>query len=109
LSVEVVRRPAKPLPEKVAKISGPRSGPKKVRRLIGKAHATRRLSGVAEEMGGGAYLFVVGPEQEEDELMDYERLCDSCRGVYLSGHDSPDGKTVGPCLRISRQFLSAIT
>jgi hypothetical protein len=42
-----------------------------------------RISGVAEEMGGGANLLLVGAEQA-DELMDYERLCESAEAyIYL--------------------------
>ena len=37
ISVEVVRKPPKPVPEKVAKVSGPRSsGPRRTRRWIGR-------------------------------------------------------------------------
>ena len=40
---------------------------------LAEAHAAARVRGFASSMGGGADLFVVGPEQE-DELRDYERL-----------------------------------
>ena len=41
---------------------------------LAKADAAARVRGFAEEVAGGEDLLVAGPEQE-DEPMDYERLC----------------------------------
>ena len=50
---------------------------------LGEAHATARLSGVAEAVGGGADLLVALSEQE-DEPMDYERLCASAEAFIYA-------------------------
>ena len=70
---------------------------------LAEAHAAARVGGFASSMGGGADLFVVGPEQEEEQGL---REAVRQRGsVRLHGHDSADGEEVGPWLRISKQFL----
>ena len=43
---------------------------------MAEADAATRLRGIAEALGGGAHLLVALSEQE-DEPMDYERLCAS--------------------------------
>jgi len=63
LRVEIVRKPAKPVPEKVAMIwaeEWAKKG-KKVdwQRL---AHAAQRLQGITPQMGGGKDLLLVGSE-----------------------------------------------
>jgi hypothetical protein len=51
---------------------------------LGEDHAAARLRGFAEEVGRRADLLVAWPEQE-DELMDYERLCASAEAfVYAA-------------------------
>jgi hypothetical protein len=51
---------------------------------LGEAHAAARVRGFAEEVAGGEDLLVAGPEQE-DEPMDYERLCASAEAfVYTA-------------------------
>ena len=46
---------------------------------------SRGFSGVAEEMGGGANLLLLVGAEQADELMDYERLCDSAEAfIYLA-------------------------
>jgi hypothetical protein len=63
-SVEVVRKPPKPVSEEVEPRFGHRSssGPRKARGggLLAEAHATARLQSVAEEVGGGEDFLVVG-------------------------------------------------
>ena len=50
----------------------------------GEDHAAARIRGFAEEVGGGADLLLVGSEQE-DEPIDYERLCASAEAfVYAA-------------------------
>jgi hypothetical protein len=51
LSVEVVRKPSKPVPEEVARISGRRSGPRKARRWTGRGSCRREDFGCCR--GGG--------------------------------------------------------
>ena len=51
---------------------------------LAKAHAAARVGGSAPSMGGAANVLVVGPEQD-DEPMDYERLCASAEAfVYAA-------------------------
>jgi hypothetical protein len=50
---------------------------------LGKAHAATRIRGLAEKVGGEADLLVAGPEQE-DEPMDYERLCASAEALVYA-------------------------
>ena len=51
---------------------------------LAKADAAARVRGLAEEVGGGEDLLVALPEQEE-EPMDYERLCASAEAfVYAA-------------------------
>src|SRR5215210_4466608 len=73
---------------------------------LGEAHAASRLQGVAEEVGGGAYLLVVEPEQTDEQgLREAMRECGSVR---VRGHDSSDGAAISMCLRLSRQFLERL-
>jgi putative transposase len=51
VSVEVVRKPGKPLPEEVAKAFGPKSWPRRVKRLTGRGSCLRRASGCCREGG----------------------------------------------------------
>ncbi len=84
VSVELVRKPSKPIPEKVAKVWAQEWA--KVRRedRLAEAHAAERLSSVAQEVGGRANLLLALSEQE-DELRDYERLCASAEAfVYAA-------------------------
>ena len=51
---------------------------------LGEAHAAARVCGFASQVGGGEDLLLAKPEQE-DELMDYERLCASAEAfVYAA-------------------------
>jgi hypothetical protein len=51
---------------------------------LAEADAAKRLRGFAAQMGGGAHLLLVRAEQE-DELRDYERLCESAEAfVYAA-------------------------
>ena len=51
---------------------------------LGKAVASQRYSGFAEEVGGRTHVFLDRAEQV-DELRDYERLCASGEGfVYAA-------------------------
>ena len=55
LSVEVVRKPPKPVPQKVAKRwaeEWAKEGKRRPEDRLAKAHATERLSSVAEKVGG---------------------------------------------------------
>ena len=45
LSVEVARKPEKPVPEKVAEVSGPGSGPGRARRSAGRGSCRRGVCG----------------------------------------------------------------
>jgi hypothetical protein len=74
-SVQIVRKPPKPIPEKLARRSGRRKmgqGGPKVR--LAKAHAAARIGGSAPQVGGTEDLLVAGSKQE-DELRDYESGC----------------------------------
>jgi putative transposase len=108
LSVEVVRKPRKLLPEEVAKRWAEEWAKE------GKAVDWQRLMppraerfpGAAEEVGGGAHLRVDLPQPE-----DGQRLREVVRhrgGLRLRGDDPADGEEVGPCLRVSRQSLYAL-
>jgi hypothetical protein len=51
---------------------------------LAKADGAARVRGFAEEVGGGEDLLLAWPEQE-DEPMDYERLCASAEAfVYMA-------------------------
>ena len=69
LSVEVVRKPPKPIPEKVARMWAEEWAKEKAKRSIGKgSYAAARVSGAAEEeVGGGANLLLVRPEQTHEQ------------------------------------------
>jgi hypothetical protein len=50
---------------------------------LGEADATQWLPGVAEKVGGGADIFVDGPEQEDEQ--DHERLTETSEAfIYLA-------------------------
>jgi hypothetical protein len=86
LSVEVVRKPPKSLPEEVARI-----------------WAAKRLSGVGEEVGGGKNLFLLRPKQTDEQRL--RAIVRQRRGVRLRGCDPFDGEAVSPWLELFRQFL----
>jgi hypothetical protein len=79
LSVEVVRKPPKPLPEEVARI-----------------WAAKWLSGVGEEVGGGKNLFLLRPKQTDEQGL--RAIVRQSRGVRLRGYDPFDGEAVSPWL-----------
>ena len=61
---------------------------------------------LAAALGCGADLFLVGAQQEDEQGL-RAAVCNR-RSVHLRGDDTLDGETVGPCLRIFRQFLYAL-
>jgi putative transposase len=75
-SVDLLERPKKPAPEEVLMAWAREWAKEGVAVEWRKLMPPRRLRGVAEEVGGGAYARLDLSEQE-DELRDYERLCAS--------------------------------
>ena len=70
---------------------------------LAEANAAEGLSGIAKEVGSGADILLVGPEQTDEQgLREAVRQHTSVR---LRSHDPSNGEAVDPCLRISRQFL----
>jgi putative transposase len=104
LSVEVVRKPPKPVAEEVARLWAQENGPRRERRSTGReTHAAARVCGFASQVGGGEDLLLAKPEQEDEQGL---RASVRERGSFrIRGHDSSDGEASGPCLRISKQFL----
>jgi putative transposase len=106
LSVEVVRKPPKPVPEDrtggggEALGTGMGQGGKEDR--LGETHAAARVCGFASQVGGGEDLLLAKPEQEDEQGL--REAVRQRRSVHLRCHDSSDGEASGPCLRISKQF-----
>ena len=67
LSVEVVRKPAKPTPEKVARRWAEEWAKEGEKVDWAKAHAAERLSGVTPQMGSGEDLLLALSEQEDEQ------------------------------------------
>jgi hypothetical protein len=70
---------------------------------LAEADAAARVSGVAQEVGGGAYLLLAGPKPTNEQGL--QKAVRERGGVRLRGDDTADGEAVGPCLKLSRQFL----
>jgi hypothetical protein len=70
---------------------------------LAEADAAQRLSGVAQEVGGREDLLLAGPKPAHKQGL--REAVRKRRGVRLRRDDTADGETVGPCLRLSRQFL----
>ena len=71
MSVEVVRKPPKPVPEEVAKVWAQEEWAKERGQGGGLAEvdATQRFPGLAEEVGGGAHLRLdLSQSQDEQGL-----------------------------------------
>jgi putative transposase len=85
LSVEVVRKPPKPVPEEGGGEGlGEGMGQGGQRDRLAEPYAAARVRGFAEALGGGANFFLARSKQE-DEPMDYERLCASAEAfVYAA-------------------------
>jgi hypothetical protein len=106
LSVEVVRKPPKPVPEKVAKIWAEEWAIKKARRSIGRGSCrSGAFECCLEKVGCGADILLVRTEQTDEQGL--REAVRQRRSVCLRCDDTADGETVGPCLRISRQSLEA--
>src|SRR4051795_8390629 len=73
---------------------------------LAETDAAQRLSGVAEKVGGRAHVLLALSEQEDEQgLREVVRKRGSVR---LRRDDTADGEAVGPCLRLSRQFLEKL-
>jgi hypothetical protein len=102
LSVEVVRKPPKPVPEEVAKVLA-REWAKEGKKLDWQRFMPPGgVRGPAEEVGGGKDLLMAGAEQEDEQGL-REALRER-GGVRLRRNDTAHGKEAGPYLRISKQF-----
>jgi hypothetical protein len=102
LSVEVVRKPPKPVPEEVAKVwakEWAKEG-KQIywRRLMPPA----RVRGLTPQVGGGEDFLVVISESEDEQGV--REAVRQRRSVHLCGHGPSAGEEVGSCLRIIKQF-----
>ena len=102
LSVEVVRKPPKPVPEKVAMIWAQEWAKEGKKVDWQKLMPPRGYVALPRQVGGGAHLLVALSEQEDEQGL-REALRER-GGVRLRGHDPFDGEAPGPCLRISKQF-----
>ncbi len=102
LSVEVVRKPPKPVPEKVAKRwarEWAKEG-KKVdwqRLMPPRGYVALPRRWVVERT-----FSWLGQNRRMSK--DYERLCASAEAFVYAAHDPADGEAAGPWLRISKQF-----
>ncbi len=108
-SAEVVRRPPKPVPEKVARLWAEEWAKEKARGGLAKAHgAAARLPSAAPQQVGGVertHLRVAEPEPADEqglrEVVRYQR------GVHLRCDEEAHGEAIGSCLGIIRQALRA--
>jgi hypothetical protein len=89
-SVEIVRRPRKPLPEEVAKVWA-------------EAWAKEGGEEVDSQVGGGAHLRMDQPRPEDGKRL--REVVRHREGLRLRSDDAADGEEVGPCVGVSRQSL----
>ena len=104
MSVEVVRKPKKPLPEEVAEVWAREWALRKERRLTGRGSCHLGASGCCLAGGWWSVPFCVDLPQPEDG----QRLREVMRhrgGLYLRGDEPPHGEAFGPCVGVSRQSL----
>src|SRR5918993_2797599 len=66
-------------------------------RRVAETVASRRLRGVAEEVGGGAYARLDRPAKEDEQGL-RKVVCER-RSVGICCHDSPHDEAARPCLR----------
>jgi transposase len=105
LSVEVVRKPSKPIPEKVAKVWA-QEWAKEGEEIDWQKLMPPRGFRVLPRRWVVERTFSWLSEQEDEQGL--REALRQCRSVRLRSHDSADGEAPGPCLRISRQFLQAL-
>ena len=100
--MEVVRKPAKPTPEKVAKRWAEEWAKEGEKVDWAKAHAAERLSGVTPQMGSGEDLLLALSEQDDEQGL--REVVRHRRSVHLCGDGKADGKAAGSCLEFSDSF-----
>jgi transposase len=106
-SAEIVRHPPKPAPEEVMMRWMDEVDEGVCQRGRGtrpeEALATGGPQAVfAEEVGGGAHVLVVGPEQEAERRL--RAAARDRRSLHLRGDEPPDGEAFGPLMRVFGQF-----
>jgi hypothetical protein len=77
------------------------------RHRFGEAVAGERPEALpAEEMDSGADLFMVGPEQEDEQGL--RKAAGERRGFHLRGDEPPHGEAFGSLMRLFRQFPNGV-
>ena len=105
-SVELLERAHKPASKRGVAGVGRGVGKRGREGRFGETVATRGLSGVAEEVGGGADIFLDGPEKEDEQgLREANR---DKWGVHLRSDEPSVGEEIGPLVRLFGQFLQAL-
>jgi hypothetical protein len=103
LSVEVVRKRKKPVPEEVAKRWAEEWAKEGQKVDWQRLMPPRGYVALPRRWGSGKDLLVALSEQEDEQGL---REAVRQRGsVRLRGNDTSHGEEIGPCLRISKQFL----
>jgi hypothetical protein len=103
LSVEVVRKPQKPLPEKIAKLWAQQWAKEGKEVNWQRLMPPKGFSGFTEEVGGGAHLGVDLSQPEDGQGL--REVMRHRGGLYLRGDEPPHGEAFGPCVGVSRQSL----
>ena len=96
-SVELVERLRKPAPKEVLMAWAKEWTKEGVKVDLGKAVASQRFSGAAEEMGSRTHVFLDRPKQEDEQRL-REAICER-RSVRICCHDSPHDEAPCPHLR----------
>ena len=66
-------------------------------------HARKRSQDVlAQEMGSGENILMVGAEQEDEQRL--RASAGELGSLHLRGDEPLDGKEIGPLMRVFRQF-----
>ncbi len=103
VSVEVVRKPQKPVPEEVAELWAQQWAKEGKKMDWQRLMPPRGFPGTAEEMGCGAHLRVDMPQPQDGQRL--RKVMCHRRGLRLRSDDAAHGEAVGPCVGISRQSL----
>jgi hypothetical protein len=107
LSVQIVRRPPKPIPEEVARAWAKEWAKEGQKSQLAQADAATRLRGIAEALGSRAHLFLAGPEQKDEQGL--REVVRNKRSVRLCSDDASDGEAIGSCISFSKQFLERLS
>jgi putative transposase len=102
-TAEIVRHPPKPAPEEVMRVWVREFNREGVPIDAKKFMPLERPQALpTEEVGGGADLFLVGTEQEDEQRL--RASAGELGSLYLRCYESPYGEEIGPLMRVFRQF-----